>query len=253
MATSNFFQKPVPLNREQHRDTKLDGSVANFAFAASTSSMILAAAELEEAALSYPVVFIGPDKSPIALAALTGVHQDDNLFVNDGQWEEGAYLPAFVRRYPFVLAEGGPDGQLTVCVDEAHPGLNTERGQPLLKEDGSPTDFMQSAIDFLGDCHSEMERTKMFAQRMHALGLLVERNIEIKRGEEDFRLEGFFVIDREKLAAVDDTVALELFRTGALGLIQSHLISLANVNGLAHRLDKRLAAKAAAAAPAPAI
>ncbi|QYF92924.1 SapC family protein [Massilia sp. PAMC28688] len=247
MATSNFFQKPVPLNREHHRGIKLDGSVANFSFAASTSSMMIAAAELEEAALTYPVVFVGADGSPTALTALMGINQDENLFVNDGRWEEGCYLPVFVRRYPFVFAEGGPDEQLTVCVDEAHPGLNKETGELLLTDKGEPTEFMQSAIDFLGNCHSEMDRTKMFAQRMHELGLLVERNIEITRDGANFRLEGFFVIDREKLAAVDDTVALELFRTGAMGLISAHLVSLNNVNRLAYRLDRRLAAQAAAA------
>jgi hypothetical protein len=249
-VSTAFFQKPTPINRDRHSGVKLDGNGANFNFAANISSMVVAAAEMEAAALSYPLVFIGPEaeKGPTAVTALVGLHQDENVFVTDGEWEEGCYMPAFVRRYPFVLAEGSPDGQLTVCVDEAHPGLNKETGEPLLKDDGEPTEFMQGAIDFLGQCHEEMVRTTRFVQRMHELGLLMERTIEVTRNGETYRLEGLYIIDREKLGAVDDTVAVELFRTGATLLIDAHLISLNNVERLAMRMDRRHAAKTDAAA-----
>lgn len=245
--TTSFFQKPTALNRERHRNTKLDTSLGNLEFAAGTSSMMVAAAEMDEAALSYPIVFVGADK-PTSLLALLGLNQDENLFVDGGKWDAESYIPAFVRRYPFVLAEGGPEDKLTVCVDEAHPGLNEERGEALVQEDGEPTPYLQGAIDFLGHCHAEMQRTAMFVQRMNELGLLIERNIEVSRGGATYRLEGFHIVDREKLEAVDDTVALELVRTGAMRLIEAHLLSLRNVERMAVRQDRRRQAQAPVAA-----
>lgn len=245
--TTSFFQQPVALNRERHRKTKLDVSKGTLHFAANLSSMMIAAAEIDEAALSYPIVFVGHDK-PSSLIALLGLNQDENLFVTDGMWDAEAYMPAFVRRYPFVLAEGGPEDKLTVCVDEAHPGVNEVTGEALLQENGEPTPFMQGAIDFLGHCHGEMQRTLLFVQRMNELNLLIERSIEVNRGGGTYRLEGFFVVDREKLEALDDTVTMELVRSGAMRLIEAHLLSLRNVERMAVRQDRRQMAKASAAA-----
>lgn len=241
-----FYSRPVALNRDLHRNLKLDTGTSNFAFAAGTNSILLAASEIAEAARDYPVVFIGGPNGPWTVAALLGLRDNENLFVDaDGNWAKGTYLPAFVRRYPFVLAEGGPkDAEMTVCIDEACTRLGTEAGA-LFDETGAATTLLQDTIGFMQLFHSEMQQTSQLAQRLADLGLLTARSIEVVRGEQRYALDGLHVVDREKLGTLDDAQVLELYRSGALFAINAHLVSLGQGERLAARLDARLAADAA--------
>jgi hypothetical protein len=242
MTTMIFYEKPVALNRERHRRLKLDRRDGQFGFARSTNSVLLAATEIGDAAKDYPVVFVAGPGGQYVLAALLGLRERENLFVGaDGHWRAGAYLPAFVRRYPFVLAEGG-DGPLTVCVDESFPGLGDTEGQALFDEDGQDSALLTDATDFLKRFHAEMQRSRAFTARLAALGLLAPKTIRASRDGQQEILDGFHVVDEQKLRALDDAQALELFRCGDLFLIHAHLCSLGNV--------ERLGQMAPAAAPA---
>src|SRR5690606_23806240 len=105
MTGPAFFKNVVPLNRDRHRRLKLrmDGRAT---FAAGTHFVPLAAVELYEAARDYPIVFTGSeDASPVAIL---GLRAGENLFIDaNGRWANGTYVPAFVRRYPFILSRGG--------------------------------------------------------------------------------------------------------------------------------------------------
>ena len=102
MAAMLFYETPVALNRERHRHLKLAPATGKFPFAQRTNSVLLAATELADAATSYPVVFVGSGGGAYALAAIVGLSDQQNLFLDaDGNWAPDAYIPAFVRRYPF--------------------------------------------------------------------------------------------------------------------------------------------------------
>ena len=92
-------------------------------------------------------MFSGTDVSP---AAVLGVRGPENLFVApDGTWT-AKYVPAFLRRYPFVFSQA--EERLILCIDDAFPGLNREgRGQPLFQDDGSPSPYVDGVVKFLGD------------------------------------------------------------------------------------------------------
>jgi hypothetical protein len=62
-------------------------------------------------------------------------------------------------------------------------------------------------------------------------------------------LQGFSVVDEQRLAALGDAELLGLVRDGYLALIYSHLGSLGNVARLSEHLAARLAA--AESAPVP--
>lgn len=243
-----FYSSPVALNRDAHRNLKLDTASLDFSFAANNNSALLAASEIADAARDYPVVFIGGNNQPYTVAAVLGMRDGENLFVDaDGNWESDVYLPAFIRRYPFVLAEGGPEGsELTVCIDEHSPRLGSDTGAPLFDEKGEPARLLQDAIAFLRQFHTQMQQTSHLAQRIAELGLLVPRTMEVVRGDQRFALNGVHVVDREKLAALDDATVVELHRSGALYAIHAHLMSMSRGERLASRLDERLAAEKAA-------
>jgi hypothetical protein len=242
-----FYDKPVALNRERHRDLKLAPATGDFSFARHTNSLLIAATEVPDAALSYPVVFVGNPGGAFALAAMVGLRDQDNLFVTEGgAWDADSYVPAFARRYPFVLAEGdGADAELTVCVDESFAGLGNEHGEPLFDADGKETPMLAGAVDFLRLFHAEMGRTHAFAQRLVELDLLVPKTIEVQQGGKKQVVDGIHIVDVEKLRALDDAALLALVRSGDMAIVDAHLLSLKQIGRLAARLDRRAPAAVA--------
>ncbi|WP_426102139.1 SapC family protein [Massilia sp. TSP1-1-2] len=242
MSSTNFYQRPAALNRKHHRNLKLDTGKSNYLFAAHTNSLLLASTELIDAAASYPLVFVGNDGGPYTLAAMVGLNNAENLFVDAaGKWDAGSYVPAFVRRYPFVLSGGGGDGEpeMTVCIDEAFAGLNEAAGQPLFDTQGKETPLLAAAIDFLQHFHAEMLNTNAFAERLSTLGLLTARSFEVLRNGNKLVVEGVVIIDAEKLATLDDATVLAMVRSGDMALAHAHLLSLKQIPHLAVRMEER--------------
>ena len=135
-----FYSEVVPVSSESHSDLSISG-VENFGFASKTNSIPLVAAEFRSAASEYGIVFVNSDDTIVPIAAL-GLRQDENAFIGDeGQWD-AAYIPAFVRRYPFAFAHNTEKNQYTLCIDEAFSGCNKEgRGERLFDTDGETTTF----------------------------------------------------------------------------------------------------------------
>jgi hypothetical protein len=241
MKTLLMYEKITPINREQHRHLRIKASGKHLSFASETNSLLLAVTELPLAALDFPCVFVATGDQH-TMVSVVGLRDKDNLYIDsEGRWDTNSYLPAFIRRYPFVLAEQPGSTQLTVCVDSAFDGLNETDGEALFDAEGKDTPYLQQLEKFLLDFHSDMQRTAAFAKRLVDLDLLVERNIDFKLGEQRFNLNGFKVVDEERLRKLDAKVVHELFTSGALGWIHAHLLSLNNVNKLAARLSRKLA------------
>jgi hypothetical protein len=252
-----FYERPVPLNRTEHKDLRLK-SVPNTKFAMSAHSVPLTGAEFAVAARDLPIVFAGNSAVDAGPVALLGLRQDENLYVDaDGQWAPNTYIPAFVRRYPFVLAEK-PDGQegddLTVFLDERYEGFNTAEGERLFKEDGTDTDLLTNAVKFLGEFQQNVGRTRWFMQQLNKHDLLISRNVRLQKAGRDgsearsINLNGLFVIDEEKVRSLDEKTAHEFAREGVFGWIYAHLMSLNNLDRLGQRLDIREQAEAAGSA-----
>lgn len=239
MAQLLFYERPVALNRERHAALRLAVAPNHFAFAARTNAVPIASTEFIEAARDYPIVFVGEEGGAFNVAALVGLRNDENLMVDEqGQWATGAYVPAFARRYPFVLARGDSDDKLTVCIDEVYPGLGTEQGEKLFEGDGSESAYLKRVLEFLQLFHAEAQRTTEFANRLKELGLLVPKSINVDRQGQRQTLQGLWVVDAQRLRGIDDSRVVELFRSGYLGWIEFHLLSLGNLTRLVARLDE---------------
>jgi hypothetical protein len=246
LATLLFYQKPVPLNAEVHRNTRLGTLAGDYSFSNQTNSIPLAAVEFFDTAREYPIAFTGQEGGALFPIALVGVRQNENLFVSgEGRWE-GRYIPAFVRRYPFVLAEKQDQDDFNVYLDEGYPGFGAQDGERLFDEKGEQTPLLKQALEFLSTYQGEIKRTRQFVEQVQALGLLVPRVLEVVRANDPpLVLQGFSVIDEQKLGQLSDADLLGLARSGTLAWIYAHLMSLANVSSLAQRLDSRIAAGSA--------
>nr|WP_240148037.1 SapC family protein [Luteibacter yeojuensis] len=230
------------MNRTAHRDLRLK-AVNNIRFAATAHSVPLTGVEFAPAARDFPILFAGNTIEEAGPMALLGLRQGENLLVGDnGFWEQGLYIPAFVRRYPFVLAEkpAGTEGDdFTVFLDEAYEGFNNEEGERLFNDDGTDAPALTNAVNFLGEFQDHVARTQWFMGKLREHDLLEPRTITLQKEGKGINLNGLFVINEEKLRALDEKTAQEFLREGALGWIYAHLVSLANIDRMAARLDKR--------------
>lgn len=239
MAEIMFYERPVALNRERHLKLRLSVVPNHFQFAANTNAVPIASSEFAEASRDYPIVFVGNEGGPFNVAALVGLRDNENLMVDEqGRWAEGHYIPAFARRYPFVLATTEGEDRLTVCIDEVYPGLSNERGEQLFDEAGTESAYLKRVLEFLQVFHNEAQRTTQFATRLKELGLLVQKVITVERNGQRQNLQGLWIVDEAKLRSIDDARVLELFRSGYLGWIDAHLISLGSLPRLAARMDE---------------
>jgi hypothetical protein len=235
VASVMFYEKPVLLNRETHKTKKIAPS-ASYAFASKANSLYLAGVEFTEACKEYPIVFTQVENGKIVPVAMLGLREAENLFVGaDGKWV-ASYVPAFVRRYPFVLAQLESQ-QMGVCIDEGYSGLNDQQGEALFDSKGNNTSFLQNALDFLNRYQVEYLRTERFCQRLKDLGLLMEMNAKAELVDgTSFLVNGLLMVDERRLMQLTDAQALEVFRGGELSWVYAHLVSLSNLNRLVDKL-----------------
>lgn len=229
MTEPLFYKKLVALNKDQHRRHFLN--LDNLDFAAHAHSVLLSGSEFGEACKEYPIVFAKGADNNFVPVALLGFRQDENLYIDvKGKWN-ARYIPAYVRRYPFIFSETSP-GQLVLCMDEACVGLNvTGGGNPLFDEQGAASPFLNGVIQLMQNYQADYLRTQAFVANLQKLDLLKESSarIALNAGGE-FSLNGLWLVDDAKLAALDDAKLLELARSGELGWIYAHLISMSNLN-----------------------
>ena len=250
MSTALLYQRPVALSRDAHRHLRLVPGKASFSYASRTNCAPLACSEFASAATEYPIVFSADAKDERLPVALLGIRESENLFVSaHGAWQ-GGYIPAFVRRYPFLLAAREGPEDFTVCVDEAYAAFASGAdGEPLFLSDGAEAPALRQAIEFLDNYHTELKRTKAFVERLKALDLLIPRVVHMTSAHgAKFTLQGFAVVDEKRLETLDERLLGELMRTGYLRCIYAHLLSLGNVARLSGRLEARLANETASAA-----
>ena len=237
-----FYGKPEPLSPEAHGKLGFRPLDAPFAFAASAHILPLQVSEFGLAALSYPVIFAGEQKAPMAIL---GIRPGENLFVStDGRYEEQAYIPSFIRRYPFVLAGGDGNEQLIVCIDRDAPML-MEGGEVPLFVDGKLSSFAQNAVDFCSNFETERRRTDLFVARLRELDLFeakaatfTPRLADGTQGQ-PIQVADYFAVSEEKLNALSDKDLRDLHMTGALRQISAHLISMFNWERLIARAANR--------------
>ncbi|WXL26199.1 SapC family protein [Ectopseudomonas mendocina] len=231
MTTMLLYKEIKALNRDEHKSLKIKPA-ADCSFAAGTHLVPLAGLEFFQAARHYPIVFIGEGEQLMPIALLGMVEGQNSYLDEAGQWQANTYVPAFVRRYPFVLAQDDSDN-FTVCFDEAYAGWNHEEGRELFSSEGENTEYLNEMIQFLQNFTHEMERTRELVKALNDLELLVPRTLQLTHTSgESFLLRDFHAVDEARFAELSDEQILDLHKRGFLGWIYAHLMSLGNANQL---------------------
>lgn len=222
-----MFNKVEVLNREAHAQLRFN-AVADYSFAAREQTAPVTATEIIEAAKEYPIVF-APEGDVVPMALL-GLHPETNSFVDaDGRWRHG-YIPAHIRRYPFILMATRDPETFVPGLDREAVHFSSGDGEPLFSDEGKLGPATQRAVDFLRQLESEMMATKRLLADLRDHDVLAPKRVEFRTKDGATRaLAGFSMVDGERLSAVSDEVFLAWRRRGILPLLFACAASGSNV------------------------
>jgi hypothetical protein len=244
-----IYESVVPVSAQRHADVSVDAT-RDYGFSADVTAVPLMTVEFMAAAAEYAIVFteVGEDVLPAVVLGARGGH---NVYVaSDSSWS-ARYIPAFIRRYPFVFATT-PDGKsLAMCIDESHPGVNREgRGERLFTHDGKPTAYARQVSQFLQVYQGQFERTRRFGRKVRDLGLLEPFGSEMTSAKgTKVKIRGMLSASRKKLRELDAEAHLDLARSDELELLYLQMFSLRNFVTVKDKLVDRLKQEEAKSTP----
>jgi hypothetical protein len=236
MIINNLHKQPMGLDSNTHRKLKLRVPVQNWSVANKLNALFVAASEFADSCREFPIVFVKagkePDGSePVAPIAVFGVSANENLFLVGERWR-GRYMPAVMRMYPFCMARVD-DERLAVCVDTTYPGVQEAEGEALFDDAGNPSEWLKGVQQQLEALEAEIQRTRAVCMRLQELDLLRDMRFDATLpGGRKHTVDGFLVVDEEKVRNLPDAQVLELHRNGLLGLIHLHWMSMRNMHPL---------------------
>jgi hypothetical protein len=243
-----IYENVVPVSKQRHANWSVEVG-GDYAFSRKVNSVPLLAVEFPLAAAEYPIVFSGNDQAVMPVAVL-GLGTENQYLGEDGAWQ-GRYIPAFLRRYPFVFSSADEGKTFTLCIDESYGGFNQEgRGARLFEDGGNPAPYVQNVLKFLQEYQNQFRRTEVYCAKVKNLNVLEPMQAQVTQASgAKSQLVGFSGINRDKLKGVTGDSLAELAKTDELELCYLQLQSMRNFP----RVMERGAAQAAAApAPAPA-
>jgi hypothetical protein len=222
-----------PVAAQRHGALKVHD--AGFAFAHTATAVPLAAEEFVAAARTLPIVFAA--QAPHLPVAVTGLAAGNSLYVDaEGRWRPGAYIPAYLRRFPFFLVRAAPNSdQLVLCVDPKAPQLSETEGQPLFTEDGKPAPALERALAFCRSVEEASLRTRAMAEGLAEAGLLKSAVVQFQHHGRPIRIDGFFAVDRAALMALPAEKLQQLRDRGWLEAVYAHLLSIGGLSSLAEQ------------------
>jgi hypothetical protein len=222
-----FYQDLTPLNVREHA-TRIARSVDKAKWAAEQHAIPLTIDEFLLCQRNFPIVFSDSDK-PVPLG-LMGLNQGVNVFFDEtGDLREPAYVPAYIRRYPFLLARLTPDAeQLSLCFDPSSGLLAEEGDGNALFEGDQPSAHTKAVLDFCDQFEQAGMRTQQFVDEILKLDLLMDGEVAIQRADETnpYLYRGFKMVNQEKLRDLRGDQLRTLNQNGILPLIYAHLFSL---------------------------
>ena len=228
-----FYNDLHALSSSQHADYALR-QVDGAPFLAKAHAVPLTVEEFGLAQRFYPIVFsVGPNPVPLALM---GLNEGVNMFVDDeGKLNSDVYLPAYIRRYPFMLARLQQNSdELSLCFDPTADVIAAGGEGDKLFADGQPSETTKNILGFCEQFEQAGQRTAAFMQDLADLKLLIDGEVSIQPEDaaQPFVYRGFQMVSEEKLRELRGDQARKLIQNGLLALVYAHLFSLSLIRDL---------------------
>ena len=228
-----FYNDLVPLNTRDHATWRAR-SVDKAPWLVNQHAVPLTVEEFPQAGRHFPIVFASGDNTvPLALM---GLNEGVNVFVDaEGTVLNSVYLPAYARRYPFMLAKLQPTSEeLSLCFDPSSGLIGEyEDGQALFDGDAA-SETTKNVLQFCEQFEQAGQRTQAFVEELKKHDLLMEGEVSIQPqdGGQPFVSRGFQMVDQEKLRNIRGDVLRGWAQSGLLPLIYAHMFSLELMSGV---------------------
>ena len=228
-----FYKNLQPLSSSIHGNYRARSS-DRAPYFANAHAIPLTIDEFIHAQRYTPIVFSAGDNSvPLALM---GLNEGVNVFVD----EEGApynpfYIPAYVRRYPYMLARMDANAQeLSLCFDPESDLIGDLPEGDLLFDGDKPSERLNSILKFCEDFEIAAQRTQAFMKELQDLDLLMDGEVAIQPegNEQPFIYRGFKMVSEEKFRDMNGDQLRKINQNGILPLIVAHLFSLSLVRDI---------------------
>jgi len=249
-----FYNAVEPLNASQHSKMKVR-TILRMPQIAQTHAIPVTVDEFTLVQRHYPIVFsVGDNPIPIALF---GLNEGVNVFLDqDGRpLETNIYIPAYIRRYPFLLARLRPDSdELSLCFDPTANAVGDfEEGQALFEGD-QPSEATKAILQFCEQFEAAGQRTAAFVEELTKSDLLMDGEVAIQPEgfEQPFVYRGFRMVDEDKIRNLRGDELRKMNQNGILPLIYAHLFSLTEMRSVFGRQMQQGKAPAQMPQPAPA-
>lgn len=222
-----FFKDLVPLSSVDHATWKAR-PVESAPWLNDQHAVPLTVDEFSSAQRNYPIIF-SSGEAPVPLA-LMGLNEGVNVFMGeDGRFTEQVYVPAYVRRYPFMLAKLRPDSDdLSVCFDPTAGAIGEFEEGDALFEDGQPTEATKQILGFCEQFEQAGQRTQAFMQELIANELLMDGEMSVQPDPDKppFVYRGFQMVNEDKLRELRGDQLRKMNQSGLLPLVYAHLFSM---------------------------
>jgi hypothetical protein len=252
-----FYNDLMPLNSRDHA-TWHARAVDKASWLGNQHAIPLTVEEFPLAQRDFPIVFSTGDNSvPLALM---GLNEGINVFFEeDGTPRGDAYVPAYIRRYPFLLAKLRPDAdEMSLCFDPSSDIVGEFKEGEALFTDGQPSEHTKGVLDFCEKFEDAGAKTQAFIKELTDADLLMEGEVGIQQADkpdQPYIYRGFRMVNQEKLNQLDADKLKVWVTNGLLPLIYAHLMSLDRMRFVFAKQTeqgKGPGAANAGAAPAPA-
>ena len=222
-----FYNDLVPLSSQVHgtwRARRADAAP----FLSGVHAIPLTIDEFAAAHRHYPIVFSsGEDPVPLALM---GLNEGANVYVDEeGRLTENVYVPAYVRRYPFILARLRPEGdELSLCFDPTTDAIGAFDEGDSLFDGTEPSEATKAVLGFCEQYEQAWQRTAAFMKDLANAKLIIDGEVSIQTEVADapYIYRGFQMVSEDALRELRGDVCRKMVQSGALGLIYAHLFSL---------------------------
>lgn len=222
-----IYQSVQVLKVDTHRKVRVR-PIQKLDYAKGVTDTLLTIDEFFSAARSQPIVFGRGENGHHFPAALLGLGRQRNWFVDkEGKWKSGEYMPAFLRRYPFVFVQS--EGTSYLAIDERSQAFNEEEGELLFDDEGKATKYTQVVMGFLQEYEAANKRTEVFCAELERLELFEPIVIQKWVGFQAPLLRNIKRISERKLEKLPLEERDALVTKGYYKLIVAHLISLGHI------------------------
>ncbi len=225
-----FYNDLAPLSSTLHSKFKVR-SVDRAPYLAKVNAIPLTIDEFISAQRHYPIVF-SAGENPVPLA-LMGLNDGVNVFINDeGLPINPVYIPAYVRRYPYLLARLDQNAEeLSLCYDPTSDMIGEDVEGDALFDGDKPTATLNGILKFCEDFEIAAQRTSAFIKELQDLDLLIDGEVTIQPdgAPQPFVYRGFRMVDEEKFRDLNGDVLRRINQNGILPLVNAHLFSLPQI------------------------